>query len=156
MNPSVNITGQIKVILLLYIKIQHSYSYAQTLGDGTLNTDCNGLINDNSGCGINEWSRASYGPTFDAQGGGVYAMKWDENGIAVCKICEIQVSVLELTDYIERRVFLPQCSTTRYYSWCPCSFWMGPPRCLAFSKRLWPPQHLLREPFYRIRHYVLW
>jgi hypothetical protein len=32
-----------------------------------------------------EWSRASYGATFDAQGGGVFAMKWDENGIAVCE-----------------------------------------------------------------------
>ncbi|KAK7058947.1 hypothetical protein VNI00_001571 [Paramarasmius palmivorus] len=50
---------------------------------GTNNTDCNGLINNNAGCGITEWSRASYGPLFDQQGGGVVAMKWDENGIAV-------------------------------------------------------------------------
>jgi hypothetical protein len=31
-----------------------------------------------------EWSRASYGPYFDAQQGGVFAMKWDEDGIGVC------------------------------------------------------------------------
>ncbi|KAI3621797.1 glycoside hydrolase family 16 protein [Moniliophthora roreri] len=50
---------------------------------GQNNTECNGLINSNAGCGITEWSRASYGPLFDQQGGGVFAMKWDENGIAV-------------------------------------------------------------------------
>ncbi|THH09182.1 hypothetical protein EW145_g2200 [Phellinidium pouzarii] len=46
-------------------------------------TDCNALINSNSGCGITDWSRVSYGETFDAQGGGIYAMLWDETGIAV-------------------------------------------------------------------------
>jgi hypothetical protein len=46
--------------------------------------DCNALVNDNAGCGITEWSRASYGPYFDSQGGGVFAMKWDENAISVC------------------------------------------------------------------------
>ncbi|KAG5648010.1 hypothetical protein DXG03_007044 [Asterophora parasitica] len=51
--------------------------------NGQNNLECNGLINYNSGCGIIEWSRASYGPYFDSIGGGVFAMKWDENGIAV-------------------------------------------------------------------------
>ncbi|PFH54498.1 glycoside hydrolase family 16 protein [Amanita thiersii Skay4041] len=51
--------------------------------NGQNHTDCNALINDNAGCGIVEWSRASYGPYFDAQGGGVFVMKWDEEGIAV-------------------------------------------------------------------------
>ncbi|KXN90001.1 putative glycosidase C21B10.07 [Leucoagaricus sp. SymC.cos] len=51
--------------------------------DGQNSTQCNGLINDNSGCAIVEWSRASYGPFFDSQGGGVFAMKWDDEGIAV-------------------------------------------------------------------------
>ncbi|KLO20267.1 hypothetical protein SCHPADRAFT_992348 [Schizopora paradoxa] len=46
-------------------------------------TDCDGNINSNAGCGITDWSRVSYGETFDAQGGGMYAMKWDETGIAV-------------------------------------------------------------------------
>ena len=46
---------------------------------------CDGTINNNAGCGVTEWSRASYGPIFDAQGGGVFAMKWDDEGIAVCE-----------------------------------------------------------------------
>ncbi len=56
----------------------------QQQANGQPNIDCDGLANGNSGCGVTEWSRASYGPSFDAQGGGVFAMKWDETGIAVC------------------------------------------------------------------------
>ncbi|THH34083.1 hypothetical protein EUX98_g74 [Antrodiella citrinella] len=52
-------------------------------GNGQLNLDCDGTIAGNAGCGVTEWSRASYGPTFDAAGGGVFAMKWDDTGIAV-------------------------------------------------------------------------
>ncbi|KAN0100650.1 glycoside hydrolase family 16 protein [Tylopilus felleus] len=51
--------------------------------DGVNNLQCNALINNNAGCGITEWSRASYGPYFDSQSGGVFAMKWDASGIAV-------------------------------------------------------------------------
>ncbi|KIM48180.1 glycoside hydrolase family 16 protein [Hebeloma cylindrosporum] len=51
--------------------------------DGKNHTDCNSFINSNAGCGITEWSRASYGPYFDSQGGGVFAMKWDENDISI-------------------------------------------------------------------------
>ncbi|KAI0662806.1 glycoside hydrolase family 16 protein [Cubamyces menziesii] len=51
--------------------------------NGQPNLDCDGTINNNAGCGVTEWSRASYGPVFDAQGGGVFAMKWDDEGIAV-------------------------------------------------------------------------
>jgi len=51
--------------------------------NGVNNTDCDGDLNENAGCGITEWSEASYGPFFDQSGGGVFAMKWDENGIAV-------------------------------------------------------------------------
>lgn len=54
--------------------------------NGQLNLACDGTIPGNAGCGITEWSQASYGPTFDAQGGGVFAMKWDEDGISVCKL----------------------------------------------------------------------
>ncbi|KDR85013.1 hypothetical protein GALMADRAFT_233577 [Galerina marginata CBS 339.88] len=50
---------------------------------GHNHTDCNALNNDNTGCGITEWSRASYGPYFDSQGGGAFAMKWDENDISI-------------------------------------------------------------------------
>ncbi|KZT30404.1 glycoside hydrolase family 16 protein [Neolentinus lepideus HHB14362 ss-1] len=65
LTPTANFTGTI----------------VQTNGQDNLN--CYGNTNDNAGCGITEWSRASYGPTFDAQGGGVFAMKWDDEGIAV-------------------------------------------------------------------------
>jgi len=51
--------------------------------NGENHTDCNAFINSNAGCGITEWSRASYGPYFDSQGGGVFAMKWDENDISI-------------------------------------------------------------------------
>jgi len=52
-------------------------------GNGTANLNCDGNLPGNAGCGITEWSKASYGPFFEAQGGGVFAMKWDETGIAV-------------------------------------------------------------------------
>ncbi|ETW74900.1 glycoside hydrolase family 16 protein [Heterobasidion irregulare TC 32-1] len=52
--------------------------------NGQPNLNCQGGSGDTfPGCGITEWSRASYGPTFDSQGGGVFAMKWDQDGIAV-------------------------------------------------------------------------
>ncbi|KAF8140231.1 glycoside hydrolase family 16 protein [Boletus edulis] len=51
--------------------------------NGLDNIQCDGLINNNAGCGVIEWSRASYGPYFDSQSGGVFAMKWDSSGIAV-------------------------------------------------------------------------
>jgi len=57
--------------------------------NGGNNTDCNGLLPENAGCGIVEWSRSSYGPYFDSQGGGVFAMKWDENGISVCTLSSL-------------------------------------------------------------------
>ncbi|KAF8199687.1 hypothetical protein BJ912DRAFT_922074 [Pholiota molesta] len=50
---------------------------------GTNNTNCDANANDNSGCAVIEWSQASYGPFFEAQGGGILAMKWDENDISV-------------------------------------------------------------------------
>ncbi|KAF8810090.1 glycoside hydrolase family 16 protein [Phlegmacium glaucopus] len=46
-------------------------------------TSCDAKLNSNSGCDVTEWSRASYGPLFEASGGGVIAMKWDENDISV-------------------------------------------------------------------------
>ncbi|KAG2149980.1 glycoside hydrolase family 16 protein [Suillus cothurnatus] len=51
--------------------------------NGVDNLQCNAFINYNAGCGVTEWSHASYGPLFDEANGGVFAMKWDENGIAV-------------------------------------------------------------------------
>jgi len=62
------------------------YPTHQTLQQrgGKPNLVCDGTINDNSGCGTLEWSRASYGEYFDSQGGGVFATKWDENEITAC------------------------------------------------------------------------
>ncbi|KAF5390261.1 hypothetical protein D9757_002919 [Collybiopsis confluens] len=62
---------------------QADFSGTIVQSNGVNNTNCDGNANSNAGCGITEWSRASYGPFFDQQGGGVFAMKWDENGIAV-------------------------------------------------------------------------
>lgn len=44
---------------------------------------CDANISSNAGCGVTDWSQVSYGPQFDSLGGGIYAMKWDETGIAV-------------------------------------------------------------------------
>ena len=53
--------------------------------DGKNATNCDANVNSNSGCDTDEWSRASYGPYFEAQGGGILAMKWDENDISICE-----------------------------------------------------------------------
>jgi len=57
-------------------------------------TNCDHNINYNSGCNVVDWSRASYGLNFESQGGGVLAMKWDENDISVC------LSIM-LTSYLQ-------------------------------------------------------
>ncbi|KZT74648.1 glycoside hydrolase family 16 protein [Daedalea quercina L-15889] len=54
-----------------------------TNNEPNLVCNCVNDYNDNAGCGVTEWSRASYGPIFDEQGGGVFAMKWDVAGIGV-------------------------------------------------------------------------
>jgi len=66
-----------------YLTPESNFTGTIVQTNGVNNTNCDGTINNNAGCGVTEWSRASYGPYFDAQGGGVFAMKWDENGIAV-------------------------------------------------------------------------
>ncbi|KAF9526440.1 glycoside hydrolase family 16 protein [Crepidotus variabilis] len=59
------------------------FSGSVTQAGGKAHTDCNAFIKSNAGCSITEWSRASYGPYFDSQGGGVFVMKWDENDISI-------------------------------------------------------------------------
>ncbi|KAG8815053.1 hypothetical protein FRC18_001672 [Serendipita sp. 400] len=46
-------------------------------------TNCDASVNYNKGCGIVDQSIASFGPTFNEKGGGVYAMKWDDMSIDV-------------------------------------------------------------------------
>lgn len=45
--------------------------------------DCSALNTGNQGCGIRAATGNSFGAGFNANGGGVYAMKWDTTGIAV-------------------------------------------------------------------------
>ncbi|PPR08266.1 hypothetical protein CVT24_001159 [Panaeolus cyanescens] len=45
--------------------------------------DCESNGTTKGGCGITDWSKASYGRHFESLGGGVLAMKWDENDISV-------------------------------------------------------------------------
>ncbi|PPQ75683.1 hypothetical protein CVT24_001928 [Panaeolus cyanescens] len=54
------------------------------ISDGN-HTNCDASLDGNAGCAVIDWSRASYGPFFESQGGGVLAMKWDENDISVCE-----------------------------------------------------------------------
>jgi hypothetical protein len=46
-------------------------------------TDCAALTTGNQGCGIRASTNNSFGVGFNANGGGVYAMKWDTTGVAV-------------------------------------------------------------------------
>ncbi|KAF9044712.1 glycoside hydrolase family 16 protein [Hymenopellis radicata] len=74
-----------------YLNPNASFTGTVVQSNGVNNTNCDGTANSNSGCGITEWSRASYGPYFDQQGGGVFAMKWDENGIAIYSFYRVAV-----------------------------------------------------------------
>ncbi|KAJ7103508.1 glycoside hydrolase family 16 protein [Mycena belliarum] len=65
------------------LTLESNYTGSVVQQNGVPNTNCDGNANGNAGCGITEWSHASYGPFFEAQGGGIFAMKWDETGIAV-------------------------------------------------------------------------
>ncbi|OCH92689.1 glycoside hydrolase family 16 protein [Obba rivulosa] len=51
-----------------------------TVLDGT---DCSVADTGNAGCGVRATSSNTYGPGFNSNGGGVYAMQWDSNGISV-------------------------------------------------------------------------
>ncbi|KAK7064643.1 GH16 domain-containing protein [Favolaschia claudopus] len=46
-------------------------------------TDCAAATSGNAGCGMRSPSSQSFGPGFNSNGGGVYAMKWDSSGISV-------------------------------------------------------------------------
>ena len=83
LTQNANFTGTIVVSVLSCTQFRIVTWDQNTSGIPDLS--CDGDANDNAGCGVVEWSRASYGPIFDEQGGGVFAMKWDEDGIAVCK-----------------------------------------------------------------------
>lgn len=46
-------------------------------------TDCAALTTGNQGCGIRAATSNSFGAGFNANKGGIYAMKWDSTGVAV-------------------------------------------------------------------------
>ncbi|GAA5857463.1 hypothetical protein JCM8547_009285 [Rhodosporidiobolus lusitaniae] len=48
-----------------------------------LTTNCDALSTGNVGCGVQDPSTSSFGSAFNAAGGGVFAMVWDEDGIAM-------------------------------------------------------------------------
>jgi hypothetical protein len=78
---------------LWYLSIYDTYFSISTFAQSVNNAphlQCNASLDTNSGCGVIEWSQASYGPYFEQQGGGVYAMKWDENSIAICECNSIK------------------------------------------------------------------
>ncbi|EPS99603.1 hypothetical protein FOMPIDRAFT_53115 [Fomitopsis schrenkii] len=59
---------------------------ADALGiSGTLvsTQDCAAADTQNAGCGVRSVETNSFGAGFNAMGGGVYAMKWDDSGITV-------------------------------------------------------------------------
>ena|SRR6266542_4359367 len=86
LNTSAPFTGSISVSRNSTPLTNNILTVCLKTSGGQPHTDCNAFINSNAGCGITEWSRASYGPFFDSQGGGVFAMKWDENGVSVCEL----------------------------------------------------------------------
>jgi len=45
--------------------------------------NCASYATGNQGCGVMDSDTGSYGPGFNAQSGGVYALTWDQSGIAV-------------------------------------------------------------------------
>ncbi|KAF8168078.1 glycoside hydrolase family 16 protein [Crassisporium funariophilum] len=100
-----------------------SFTGTVSSAGGHNHTNCDANINDNSGCGITEWSRASYGPYFDSQGGGVFVMKWDENDISVWSFYRAAVPT-DITDgrpnpsewgAPSARLLSTQCNITQFF-----------------------------------------
>ncbi|KAF7310936.1 hypothetical protein HMN09_00636900 [Mycena chlorophos] len=75
-------TGPGALVCGCNLSLASNFTGSVVTNNGVPNTQCDGLLDGNAGCGITEWSKASYGEFFTSQGGGVYAMKWDEEGIA--------------------------------------------------------------------------
>jgi len=79
-NPGCNLT----------LPVNNSYTGTIVTSNNQPNLNCDST-NSQLGCGVIEWSQASYGPTFDAQGGGVFAMKWDQDGISVWNFYRVAI-----------------------------------------------------------------
>lgn len=48
---------------------------------GSLRNQCNVYTTNSQGCGVRSINKASYGPPFNSQKGGVYALLWDGTGL---------------------------------------------------------------------------
>ncbi|KAI0338722.1 glycoside hydrolase family 16 protein [Trametopsis cervina] len=82
---------------------------------------CDGTLPGNPGCAVLEASRASYGPTFDAAGGGTFAMQWDAQGIRVWSFYRALVP-LDV-----------QAGEPRPETWGTPTAWLSPDGCNIFE-----------------------
>lgn len=57
-------------------EIQKDNSFAGNV----LQESCDAFYNYNTGCGIRDTSTKSYGKRYNAEGGGVHAVLWDDDG----------------------------------------------------------------------------
>ncbi|GAA6020804.1 hypothetical protein JCM11491_004658 [Sporobolomyces phaffii] len=89
--------GEIDVIEGVHMTTMNTQSYHTTMGcsmqrtgftnlftlAGDLKYDCDAYAADNQGCSTRDTSTISYGAPFNAQGGGVFAVLWNYEGIAM-------------------------------------------------------------------------
>lgn len=85
--------GEIDIIENVHSSASNQVSWHTTAGCTLTNpgnftgtagsTICDHNYESNTGCGIVDQSIASFGPQFNAKGGGVYAMKWESSSIDV-------------------------------------------------------------------------
>jgi hypothetical protein len=57
-------------------------SIANVIGSNTQTTDCDSSLNHNAGCGVSSGPE-TFGPAFNAAGGGIMAVEWRAEGIRV-------------------------------------------------------------------------
>ncbi|GAA5923658.1 uncharacterized protein JCM15063_003719 [Sporobolomyces koalae] len=57
--------------------------YGTFMMQSSQKTDCDARATDSQGCGVRSKSKVSYGPAFNKQGGGVYALQWASSGIKI-------------------------------------------------------------------------
>ncbi|THU94304.1 hypothetical protein K435DRAFT_900457 [Dendrothele bispora CBS 962.96] len=55
-----------------FLTPESNFTGAVAQSNGQNNTNCDGTIPPNAGCGVQEWSRALYGEEFNLQGGGSF------------------------------------------------------------------------------------
>jgi len=151
LDPSVNITGTILVHMVFWTPLMHSTDATPQQRNGNLNLVCDGVVNDNSGCGVLEWSRASYGEYFDSQGGGVFATKWDENEITACALEPIERTHDPGSHVGLRRVILSRCNSTGHSRWHTESIGVGYTGREAGADQLQPAKQLLHEYVHHLR-----